>query len=343
MRSIARKLALVALAVLVAFALLEVGFRAVRFATSFTARPRLMYGSHHLYIGHPYTRTALRPGAVFNSRTEGVRVNSLGWRGPEVARPKPAGTLRLFALGGSTVFGFAMRRDEDAWPAQLEAVLRARHVGRTLEVVNGGVPGATTADALIRLELLATEIEPDVAILYEGINDALNNAPAPGQVFRHDYTHRLIGYCRPWWDHSVALTWAAHRLHDLGPGPPVVGDVNAEGIATFRRNARLFVVVARALGVTPVLATQAHVFDARSRPHGNHAPGLTARILAAQDAALHEVAAQEGAAIVDVRAALAGVDRATCFIDDAHLTVAGNRRVAEVLADGLTPVIVGAH
>src|SRR5688572_21377295 len=56
--------------------------------------------------GNPYLRTALVPGIRFESGPFRVEVNRLGFRGPEITVPKPAGTFRIFAVGESTTFGW---------------------------------------------------------------------------------------------------------------------------------------------------------------------------------------------------------------------------------------------
>jgi lysophospholipase L1-like esterase len=72
-----------------------------------------------------------------------VHINSLGLRGPEIARTPPPGRTRIVALGDSMVFGYYLEEPE-TWPARLEARLRAR--GLDVEVVNGG-SGAWSIDS----------------------------------------------------------------------------------------------------------------------------------------------------------------------------------------------------
>ena len=59
-------------------------------------------------------RSELEPGARLT-----YRINSLGLRGPETTRSKPAGVFRVLALGDSFTFGAGVRA-EHAWPAVLE-------------------------------------------------------------------------------------------------------------------------------------------------------------------------------------------------------------------------------
>ena len=78
-----------------------------------------------------------------------------------------AGASTIVALGASNTFGKGVARNQ-AYPAQLEAILRARGYG--VRVINAGVNGATTGDMLRRLGAV---VRPgaNVVILQPGGND----------------------------------------------------------------------------------------------------------------------------------------------------------------------------
>jgi acyl-CoA thioesterase-1 len=78
-------------------------------------------------------------------------------------------------LGDSLSAGYQLRASE-AFPAQLEAALRAR--GHAISVLNAGVSGDTTAAGLDRLAW-AVPADADAVIVALGANDALRGlAPA---------------------------------------------------------------------------------------------------------------------------------------------------------------------
>ncbi len=82
----------------------------------------------------------------------------------------PAGSVVL-ALGDSLTAGAGVASDQ-AWPALLAA--------RTgWLVVNGGVNGNTSADALQRLPALLEEHQPALVLLTLGGNDMLRRLPLP--------------------------------------------------------------------------------------------------------------------------------------------------------------------
>ena len=76
---------------------------------------------------------------------------------------------RIVVLGDSLAAGFQLKAS-DAFPAQLERALRAR--GHSVEIINAGVSGDTTAGGLERLKWAVPEAT-DAVILELGANDAL--------------------------------------------------------------------------------------------------------------------------------------------------------------------------
>jgi lysophospholipase L1-like esterase len=104
--------------------------------------------------------------------------NRLGYRGPEVAIPKPPGIFRIVAVGGSTTYGIATDW-EDAYPAQLQNMLRDDYGYTNVEVVNAGLSGYNSWDILANFEFRVAELQPDLIIFYEAINDVPARAVAP--------------------------------------------------------------------------------------------------------------------------------------------------------------------
>ncbi len=101
-----------------------------------------------------------------------VTYNSLGFRGPEVARPKQAGLPRILFMGDSFVEGKQVA-DEEVVTAVLARLLRDG--ARPAEVINAGVAGAGTGEELILWEKLGRSLAPDLVILGFYPNDVRNN------------------------------------------------------------------------------------------------------------------------------------------------------------------------
>ncbi|MCX7016140.1 MAG: GDSL-type esterase/lipase family protein [Candidatus Sumerlaeota bacterium] len=101
-----------------------------------------------------------------------VGINSLGLRGEEIERRKPPGEWRLLALGDSMTFGMSGEQN-DAFPAQLQDLLRARHPGRKIEAINAGVLAYTTLQEEALLKELLPAVQPDLVALWWVHNDVI--------------------------------------------------------------------------------------------------------------------------------------------------------------------------
>lgn len=81
---------------------------------------------------------------------------------------------RILVAGDSTAFGVGVD-DGDTWPARLEALLSARG-GPPVDVVNSGVPGYSTFQAVRMAEKYGLYVKPALVIVCAGFNDT---APTP--------------------------------------------------------------------------------------------------------------------------------------------------------------------
>jgi lysophospholipase L1-like esterase len=102
-----------------------------------------------------------------DQKMEGVTINALGLRGPEVDERAP-GKLRVLVTGDSFTYGHGVK-DADTYPAQLGALLEkegARHPkdDRPVEVLNGGGPGWGVFQMERYLRRAIERLQPDVVI-----------------------------------------------------------------------------------------------------------------------------------------------------------------------------------
>jgi lysophospholipase L1-like esterase len=106
-----------------------------------------------------------------------VRINSLGFRDGEFAIPKPPGTFRILALGDSFTEGLQVH-DGETFTARMTTALSTPQ--RPVEVLNLGVSGYGTADALALLRVYGPRLEPDLVLLFVCLaNDVANNVASP--------------------------------------------------------------------------------------------------------------------------------------------------------------------
>ncbi len=131
---------------------------------------------HPLFVGyryepvfelHPYLAGRLRKGIRVSQGDKTITTTDdyTRWTG---APSSSTNTIRVAILGGSTTFGTGAT-DTDTWPALLQDIL-----GDGYSVINYGVPGYSTAEAIIQMALVVPEIKPHIVVLYEGWNDIRN-------------------------------------------------------------------------------------------------------------------------------------------------------------------------
>ena len=268
--------------------------------------------------------------------------NSAGMRGPEVTPQKPPEGFRVVCLGGSTTQGYF--EDSDTYPRQLEGLLRRALPGRTVEVLNAGVQGYSTAESLINLQFRLLPYRPDVVIVYQGMND-LKASLTPG--FRSDYAHwrRHLQPPQPlpadrlprWLDLSAFYVLGREAMlrrrektqweRSLYDGRP---DLRSEpaGLEAFRANLRSIVALSRAAGARPLLATF-YYFPMVETPEARR----TAQGLALQNQVVRELGRELGVPVAEVARGLPQ-DPSVTF-DGIHFTPEGNRRRAEIFLQTL--------
>jgi hypothetical protein len=140
-----------------------------------------MFPRYHTdYHYGPYTLRGIRPNSKFrHTSVDGswtFVTNSRGLRDTrEFPYDKPAGTVRVLALGDSHTQGYEVRQSE-TYAAVLERYL-AKH-GVRAEVLNAGVSGFSTAEALAYLENEGYKYQPDVVVLGFFANDYEDNLRA---------------------------------------------------------------------------------------------------------------------------------------------------------------------
>ena len=170
-------------------------------------------------IGQSYLNYA--PAPEFKDG-DGQQHNAHGYRGPLVPLQRKPGTLRILCLGGSTTYGWSVRRPEEAYPGQLQKVLAAAlPAGYSgVEVINAGLPWGTSAEWLTHYHFKYHQHRADWVIIHAGINDA---QAIDARHFHPDYSHwrKHIDQVRPL---PPGLRWLSRsRLLDLALVPLLVG------------------------------------------------------------------------------------------------------------------------
>jgi hypothetical protein len=121
------------------------------------------------------------PGTEAWQRFEGralVRINSAGFRDREHLTGKPPGTLRIAILGDSFAEAVQVPLEHTFWSVLEQRLRDCRALQeRSVEVLNFGVSGYSTAQALLTLRHRAWTFQPDMVLLAFFVgNDLVENS-----------------------------------------------------------------------------------------------------------------------------------------------------------------------
>lgn len=166
-----------ALIAAIALAVLEIGLRLLLAASGTEAqRIAYLYTRDEIDVRSPSTTIPL-PGIDYALSPQRADFNSAGYRGPQIALPKPPGTFRIIVLGASDIYGFTPT--DETIPAWLQTTLRERYGYTNVEVINGGIIGYTSWQVYANFALHAAELDLDMAIVYMAGNDVDRRQEAP--------------------------------------------------------------------------------------------------------------------------------------------------------------------
>lgn len=166
------RLSLAALAVVVALATLEIGLRVVDPFHAGEAIDREAFARAVLVRDEAGT-LRLQKGAEASLLGQQVEISAQGFRSPIVVSPKPTDSFRVLVLGDSVAFGWGVSESE-CFPRVVERSLREAGWpgdGRTIEVVNAGVPGWGAPNELLFLRDEGMALDPDLVLVTLVNND----------------------------------------------------------------------------------------------------------------------------------------------------------------------------
>lgn len=303
------------------------------------------------YYTHARLSRAPVRGADYDGR---VHINRLGLRGPDVDAAKAPGTTRILTVGASTTFDPCVRSDAETWPARLEHWLNALAPGRSFQVLNAGVSGASMLDHLLRLHTELWRLEPDAVILYAGhgiVTAADARESERGDPAMPDAApprSALDAWLR---EHSRLY----ERLRPLAPTDAPAGDMSDDDWARavdnaarhFTRDLTSYAVVAQSLGAHPVFVEISRLTGERApatfapdeRAAWERAFGTPPEVVhagyVAFDSVWQSVADSVGATYVGTDDIGVTGPANFCTADPIHLSTAGSDAMARRLAEQL--------
>ena len=108
-----------------------------------------------------YLRWRLKPGLARVWNGEPFHTNALGYRSPDIALPKPAGTFRILVFGSSNTMGHGVG-DNETYARHLQMSLnQSPRRDSPVEVVNLAISGDSPTRRLERLKQDAGRLEAD--------------------------------------------------------------------------------------------------------------------------------------------------------------------------------------
>jgi lysophospholipase L1-like esterase len=291
--------------------------------------------------------------------------NAMGYRGPLVERRKPEGTFRVVLLGESTTEGFGVD-DHETIDAHMRELLRERFPEIRAEVVNLALGGYDSYQILERMRSDGVGFSPDVVIVNTGINDVRNaqfsdlripdprtliwegnmqrlreeaarGGPSPWtRILHHSYAARLPGFFRE----NLGRRESVAQSRVLTPQP--------QALDYFETNVRATADLVRGVGAGLILSTPPSALSTRyarddfsDRGYWIVDAATTEDYRKRLAARLREIAAELTAGGWPV-AYLAPQLAPELFLDDCHLSGAGNRAVAEAFLEALLPHLARA-
>jgi lysophospholipase L1-like esterase len=306
-----------------------------------------------------------RPGATFPYPSTGAvaTANADGYRGPLVAVPKPANTLRIVLLGESTTHGYGVP-DNQTIDAYMRRELNGRIPGKRIEVVNLAFDGYDAYQLRQRLLTDGLPREPDLVIVNTGVNDVrnaryadLHGDPDQRTLLWESEMRRLRGEAerggptlwtrlKHWFYVARIPGLLRQRATTKSSATEMMRTVvHPEAKDNFESNVARIADTLAKRGIPLILSTP---------PSALLMPGVTAQMdprsywivnarttqeyrdsLAGRLRKIAARGSQAGAAIVYVPHSLAP----GMFLDDCHLTAEGNRQMAADFAAAALPFL----
>ena len=106
-------------------------------------------------------------------------VNNLGLvRFEDITIEKQTGVLRILFLGGPSTYGMGVEKAEQTFPIIIESLLQGKIDSLTnkkynsVECLNAGLSGATSAEILTEYLFKFQYLDPDIIVVHAGFNDA---------------------------------------------------------------------------------------------------------------------------------------------------------------------------
>ena len=291
----------------------------------------------------------LVPGSSGRMFDATIRINNLGFRGPDLERDK-GDAFRIFALGESQTFGPTLRDGERPWPELLQDLFdRHADCGRRVEVINAGTEAYTLEDNLERMRRDILPLKPDLILSSHGMNGllafGLRRVPEPVEPGVRPRASALIGRAVLTIE-RFAHDWRSRNSAEARPAALAPMSDTELMKSRYAEAYRKLIALARDNGVDVALADSSMAIDEDSPREVKDFYGAVFKpiddIIAANAAhnwMVRLLSAEEGVPVIDTTESLDGQWDDDLYLDIVHFTEAGNERAAEAIFHHLLPIL----
>jgi len=341
--------------------------------------PESTYNKSLDYIPSSFTRHIFprKDRIVELTDSSTLHMSKLGYRGREFSVTKQEGTIRIFFLGGSFVFNGKRPMGED-WPHLTEKYLIESGFSN-VEIINAGVPGHASFDALGILYSEIHNFEPDYILVCNAWNDIkyfsflspeitlmrfitpIGSDKNPFMYYNSGLDEFLCNsrlYQRlrfRYYSHGLLFGIGKELLSRIGPeGIKPEGNYSSEyskfGIKQYKLNLETIVDVSRNIGAVPVLLTQAKLVSDMNDDEDKSKIKYEYQLLNHEaivrafnecDQVVREISREKSVNLIDLSNNFSG--QSDLFVDHVHLTSKGGKTIAQYTALELSKILKRNH
>jgi lysophospholipase L1-like esterase len=291
----------------------------------------------------------LVPGSSGRMFDTTIRINNLGFRGPDLPRDK-GDAFRIVALGESQTFGPTLRDGEKPWPELLQDLFdQHASCGRKIEVINAGTEAYTLENNLERMRRDILPLKPDLILSAHGMNGfypfGLRRVPEPDEPGVRPRASALIGRA------VLSIERAAHDWRDRNSAQASAAALAPMSDAEVMKSRyadeyRKLIALARDNGADIALADATMSVDESSPREVKDFYGAVFKPIddiiaanAAHNRMVKLIARDERTPLIDMAGGVDGIWDDDLYLDIVHFTEAGNERVAGLMFRALLPIL----
>lgn len=211
------------------FGFLEITFRLFRGKPDYL-RQSMQVSSEQLHHAD-FERTHY--SSIEGEFSYNVKINNLGYRGPEFLAKKPEGVKRIFVVGDSFTYGIGANESETI-PSVISQLLSQEF--DNIEVINAGAGSTSPINHYYNFKNMHLKYSPDFALVLLDLTDLMDDYRTEqnavfdkeGNVVRFD--PRWVNGKLDWWRYAVSkskfLEWVNNKVVRLIRKVQVLGIAN---------------------------------------------------------------------------------------------------------------------